>query len=108
MEAKDTVISGVEEVNGTTFLPSDYISWREHHNLMEKQAEISFEAGREYEHKIMISCAVDEGNKAFKDGRRNVVEWVREHQVFELMSYNFQCILKPKWKAKLKEWNISA
>ncbi len=34
----------------------------------EKKAEISFKAGREYEHKIMIGVAVDEGNKAFKDG----------------------------------------
>ena len=47
MEAKDTVMSGAEEINGTLFLPSDYISWREHQNLMEAQAEISFKAGQE-------------------------------------------------------------
>ncbi|KKN74748.1 hypothetical protein LCGC14_0387900 [marine sediment metagenome] len=33
------------------------------------QAEISFKAGVEQEHKVMIGVAVDEGNKAYKAGK---------------------------------------
>ena len=59
---------------------------------------------------ISISTAVDLENNAYKIGRqagiREVVEWMKEVQVMELMSYNFQCILKPSLNKKLKEWGI--
>ena len=71
------------------------------------QAEASFKAGREYEHKIMISYAVDEGNKAFKDGRRNVVEFIKENRETPMGTdaYGYY-IWESKLEAKLKDWGI--
>ena len=79
--------------------------------ILKEQAEISFKAGREYEHKIMISCAVDEGNKAFKDGRRNVVEWFMRQGGKGPIRYTdgVKARFDPNWdelQSKLKDWGI--
>ncbi len=42
MTAKDTVINEVGTTDDMTLLPPDYISNREHHNLMVKQAELTW------------------------------------------------------------------
>ena len=64
MEAKDTVmdlekawvVMNTEE-DGSPIVKA-----------LEAQAEISFKAGREQEHKAMIAVAVNEGNKAYEAG----------------------------------------
>ena len=82
MEAKD------EE---PTILPPDYISWREHQNLVDAQAEISYRAGI-----------------------REVVEWLDKNLELYWRSvsttkhdYYIPLSLGDIWQAKLKEWGIS-
>jgi len=85
VEAKDTVNYSVEEINGTTFLPPDYISWREHINLMKAQAEISFRAGEE-------------------KGRKEVVEWIEVNNQAGLNDTIY--FLRKTLQAQLKEWGL--
>ena len=70
----------------------------------EAQAEISFKAGwKESLDTVVATREYDEGKI---DGIREVVEWMKEVKIMKLMSYNFQCILKPALNKKLKEWGI--
>jgi len=82
MKDKDTVMSKETIDTFNRYRESvdsedDWDLW----GLLEAQAEISFKAGREYEHKIMIGVAVDEGNIAFKNGKDvGILERVRKVQ----------------------------
>ena len=102
MEAKDTVIIGA----------SPNMSKED---LLKAQAEISFKAGEEKEHKIMIGVAVDEGNKAYKTGIKEVVEWMRGNRHVRWggkpekdmgQSHRVWILDDEDWQTKLKEWGI--
>lgn len=66
------------------------------------QAEISFKAGREQEHKAMIAVAVDEGNKAYRAGKKEVVEWINDTDILIMLSPR----KRREWQSKLKDWGI--
>ena len=131
MEAKDTVITGVETVNDTTFLPPDYISWREHHNLMKAQAEISFKIGKTAgvaESLIPSLKAIDASRKAgareerdswllktdpekardaftkdiIERARAQAIREVVEWIQYHLPDYEFG----DEWHSKLEEWGV--
>ena len=102
MKAKDTVMK-MKEVQalikeweelpfGDAINLDDYIN--------QAQMEISFKAGREEEHKVMVGIAVDEGNKAHVTGRKEVVDWIYDNngQPDHILDL---------WEAQLKEWGIN-
>ena len=53
---------------------------------------------------------VEKLTKARQEGRKEVVEWVREYVNLHYSSNmrELLCISKENWEAKLKSWNISA
>lgn len=110
MKAKDT---GMDEAGMLNFIKAD----GDYHfsgdvvagqNIAKARAEISFKAGMEEEAKggtnsLSYLKGVQDGEKI---GIKTVVEWMKEVKIMELMSYNFQCILKPALNKKLKDWGL--
>ncbi len=72
---------------------------------------IAYKEGQDYEHKIMLELAVDEGNKAFKDGKKEGIKEVVEHVqdcAFRTPAfYSHIQVEKNYWQAKIKEWGLN-
>ena len=66
----------------------------------------------EGECKLLIADELRQfGEKCYKAGIREVVEWVKEHRIPIMDGYsydNVDGIDVDKWQAKLKEWGIDA
>ena len=77
--------------------------------LLHQQAKISFAAGyeqRKQEIQMTTLSLAEMCEEHRQSGRKEVVEWMKEVKIMELMSYNFQCILKPALNKKIEEWGL--
>jgi len=113
MEAKDTVMekNQIKDVILKHYCSPETtrkdISIHDHeYEIVEAQAEISFKAGREEEHKELeeaIAEGIEIGKVVGKQaGIREAVECIEE---MGLIKYS-GLISRTDWQAKLKEWGI--
>ena len=119
MTAKDTVFGYedyLEALKGTGLSGPDCVEEFDDitcHQLLPQALAtwpIAYKEGQDYEHKIMIGLAVDEGNKSFKAGKnagiKEVVEVVNNLPSFGGGGgYNFAGIGK-EWEDKKREWGL--
>ena len=118
MEAKDTVMHLDDIDEGR--MPDSYGSQRK---ALEKQAEISFKAGKKAMLKDIEDGKEDIGDiidslcqeaimAALKDGKKEgikeVVAWIKNHQNDQLPSGSKVVLfLDGDWEIQLKEWGIN-
>ncbi len=73
---------------------------------LEAQAAFSFRAGYNQCHLDDTDCLADVHEAGKQEGRKEVIEWIKEHQI----GNEFSAISIPKFTylTKLKEWGIDA
>ncbi len=117
MEAKDTVMSPIDisrKVGEIVILSPMIGEAGVNIKIAELQAEISFKAGVEQEHKTMIGVAVDEGNRAYQAGRKEVVDFIGnpfKHNITanafaNIRVHNMEDCFACKYEAKLQKWGL--
>ena len=100
MEAKDAVIN----IRKSVELPEDR-SLLNMLDFADKAAELSFRAGEQESDKKWRQILKDSVALAKLAGRREVVEWIREHGYYSPWKF-VAGEINLEWQTQLKEWGV--